>query len=371
MLRPADPRPARRILLIKPSSLGDIVHALPVLAALRHAYPDAHIAWLVGSSFAGLLAEHPLINEVIPFDRRRYGRMLTSPSILREFLAFVGDLRRRRFDLVVDLQGLVRSGFMAWATGAKRRIGFADAREMAWAFYSQRVAVPGNAVHAVDKNCALASEMGLQISRPEFPLPITPRARTAMQDRLSAAGLTHGRFIAVLPGARWESKRWTAEKFAELLCRLAATDPRPCVLLGAPDERPFAEQIRAAGARAIDLVGSTSLAELAAALDLAEVVVSHDSGPMHVAAALGRPIVALFGPTDSRKTGPYQTSAHVLTHSVPCAPCMQRVCPLGHQNCLRGLEIEAVLRAVRELAPPPQDAARSAEGLPVSNVSRS
>ena len=125
--RAGDRQAYKRILIIKPSSLGDVVHALPVLAALREAYPRAHIAWLVGVTFAPLLEGHPLLDEVIPFDRRRFGRMLQSPRILVEFMRFLADLRRRRFDLVVDLQGLIRSGFMAWASGAPYRIGFAAA----------------------------------------------------------------------------------------------------------------------------------------------------------------------------------------------------------------------------------------------------
>jgi ADP-heptose:LPS heptosyltransferase len=222
--------PPRRILLIKPSSLGDVVHALPVLAALRAAYPEAHIAWLVSTSFVPLLDGHPLLNEVISFDRRLYGRMLRSPRATNAFIRFTSALRRREFDLVLDLQGLFRSGFLARATGAPRRIGFAAAREMAWMFYTERVTCPDADEHAVLKNMRLvaavvapasagpspppSSEGGAgggcahaPLGRVEFPLGLRADELAAARERLDvAANRPIDGFTAVLPGARWPSK---------------------------------------------------------------------------------------------------------------------------------------------------------------------
>lgn len=349
---------AQRILIIKPSSLGDVVHALPVLAGLRNAYPQAHIAWLIGNSFAPLLEKHPLLDEVIRFDRRRFGRMLQSPRIFAEFLGFVRQLRRRRFDLVLDLQGLFRSGFLAYASGARRRVGFADTREFAWLFYSQRIApsqTTGSAatqdVHAVDKNLSLARALGLPVDPPIFPLGLGPDELAAARQLLvTAAGRALDRFTAVIPGARWETKRWRAERLAELIDRLAADDLPPAVLLGSPDDRAFADKILALRQTSvIDLVGHTSLRQLSALLSLADLVVCHDSGPMHIAAALGKPLVAIFGPTNPVRTGPYGQTCRVVALPVPCAPCYKRRCPLGHHNCMQQLDVEMVLRNVREL----------------------
>jgi lipopolysaccharide heptosyltransferase I len=342
--------PARRILIIKPSSLGDIVHALPVLAALRERYPSAHIAWLVGRGFAELLDGHPLLDEVIAFDRSRFGRMWRSPRIAAEFARFVLRLRRQRYELVVDLQGLFRSGFLAWTSGAVRRVGFAAARELAWCFYTQRVACPPDAVHAVERNCRLAAALGLDAMPPRFPLDVSPADTAAAHARLcSAAGRPVESFIAVIPGARWETKRWPAERFAALVEQLAADGAGPCVLLGAADERAAADAVeRSSRTPIVNLAGQTSLRELCAVLALARCVVCNDSGPMHLAAALGRPVVAVFGPTDPQRTGPYSPAAHVIRHAIECAPCLERRCPLKHHDCMQQLPVDCVAAKVRE-----------------------
>lgn len=372
-------RSPRRILIIKPSSLGDIVHALPVLALLRDTWPQAHVAWLAGSAFAPLLEGHPLLDEVIVFDRRRYGRMLRNPPILADFARFAWRLRRRRFDLVVDLQGLVRSGFLAWLSGAPRRVGFADARELAPLFYSQRVACPRAAVHAVDRNWYLANALvgpgdaardpsraregaatkggdgyrklsAVVTPAPRFPLGLRTEELAAARHLVAAAaGGPLDAFIALLPGARWESKCWPADRFAALIGRLSTAGFPPVVLLGGPDDRTLADKIASAcAAPVINLVGLTSLRELSAVLALASLVICQDSGPMHIAAALDKPLVALFGPTNAARTGPYSAAARVVALPLDCAPCYRRHCPLGHHACMERLEVALVLAAVRE-----------------------
>lgn len=342
--------PHQRILIIKPSSLGDIVHALPVLAGLRAAYPDAHIAWLAGLSFAPLLEGHPLLDEVIPFDRRRYGQMLQSPRILTDFLRFVRQLRRRRFDLVLDLQGLARSGFLSLASGARRRVGFAHARELACVFYSHRVRCERTDQHAVDKNLRLARTLGLPVDPPIFPLGLRSEELAAAGQLIGeAAGRPLDRFTAVVPGARWETKRWPAGRLAELIDRMHTEGLPPSVILGAPADQAFANQVASAcRAPLVNLVGRTSLRDLSAAIALADLIVCHDSGPMHLAAALGKPLVAIFGPTNPARTGPYSDAAQVVSLPLPCAPCYRRECPLGHQDCLRKLDVDTVLSKVRE-----------------------
>jgi lipopolysaccharide heptosyltransferase I len=351
-------RSPQRILLIKPSSLGDIVHALPVLAGLRDAYPDAHIAWLVGSSFAPLLQGHPLIDEVIAFDRHTYGRMLKNWRSLADFVRLCVGLRRRRFDLVIDLQGLFRSGFFALVTGARQRIGFAEAREMSPVFYTRRIrGTPGfgyvtvGDVHAIERNLTLARALGLPVEPALFPLGLRAAELAAARAKLAqAAGESLTEFVAVLPGARWESKRWPAERLAELIDRLHVDGLPRCVLLGAPDERSFSDVVRAsAHAPTVDLVGKTSLRELTALLSLASLVVCHDSGPMHIAAALHKPLLAVFGPTNPARTGPYSDSARVVALPLECAPCYRRTCPLGHHNCMQLLGVDAVVQHVREV----------------------
>jgi len=340
--------------MIKPSSLGDIVHALPVLAALRRGYPRAHIAWLVGTTFVPFLEGHPLLDEVIPFDRQRYGRMLQSPAVRHDFLRLLAFLRRRRFDLVVDLQGLFRSGFLAWATGARARVGFADARELAPLFYTRRVRCPRPTRHAVEKNICMAAQLGLGVDPPRFPLGLrTEEMHVARRLLTEVAGRGLEHFTAVLPGARWPTKRWRADRIAALLDRLNAEGGSPCVLLGASADRAIADQVRAAATMpVIDLVGRTTLRQLVALLSLADRVICQDSGPMHIAAALNKPLVAVFGPTDPAHTGPYSTAARVVALPLACVPCGRRTCPLGHHACMQQLETDTVLAQVRELPVP-------------------
>lgn len=351
MMQPA--AAPKRILIIKPSSLGDIVHALPVLAAARRTHPSSHIAWLAGESFAPLLQGHPLLDEVIVFERRRYGRILRQPALMTDFWRFTRALRQQHFDLVLDLQGLFRSGYLCWATGARRRVGFAAARELSWVFYSQRVATPAQALHAVDKNLALARAAGLIVEPVEFPLALTVAELDAARAAVGGAVPRANPFVAVVLGARWESKRWPDAKFAELINTLHAHGT-PCVLLGGPDERAHADGIvRQSHVAPRNLVGQTSLRALVATLSLAGLVVALDSGPLHVGAALGRPTLGLFGPTDPRRTGPYGFTSRVVTHPVPCAPCLRRVCPLGHNDCLHKLASSEVVEMVQRMLAEP------------------
>ena len=293
----------------------------------------------------------PLLDEVIRFDRKRYGRMWRSPVAFFGFWRFVAAIRRQRFDLVIDLQGLIRSGLLAYFSRAPRRVGFAGAREGAWLFYTQRVDCPASAEHAVEKNLALAGALGLDVDQPEFPLGVQPSERAAARTLLAdAAGETLASFTAVIPGARWESKQWPAEKIGALIDRMHADGSPRCVLLGAPDDRTFAEQVAGAcRSGAVNLVGRTTLRELVALIELAEGVICHDSGPMHIAAALNKPTVAIFGPTNPARTGPYSDAATVVTYPIDCAPCYRRVCPFGHQDCMRRLDVETVFARVGDL----------------------
>ena len=345
------PQPVPRILIIKPSSLGDVVHALPILAAARKTYPQAHIAWLINENFAPFLVNHPLLDDVIPFHRRHYGRMWRSPRSFLDFWSFVLDLRKQRFDLILDLQGLIRSGLTAFFSGAPRRFGLADAREYAWLFYTNRVHCPPGVEHAVDKNVHLARSAGLEIETPEFPLALRSEEYDDARRLLAgAAGHPLESFLAVLPGARWPSKLWPEENIARLIDRAQDAGLPPVVLLGAPDERESARRIIAAcRSKVADLVGRTTLRQLSATIDLARAVVCHDSGPMHIAAALNKPIVALFGPTNPTRTGPYSPAARVLSHPIECSPCYRRSCPFGHQRCLRDLTPDTVCSELTQL----------------------
>jgi lipopolysaccharide heptosyltransferase I len=341
-----------RTLIIKPSSMGDVVQALPVLTALREAHGDAHISWLVGRPFAGLLEGHPRLDELVVFDRGRFAHIGKSLPITGEFLAFLKDLRRRRFTLVIDLQGLFRSGVFAMATGAPTRVGFRAARELAPLFYTHQVSVPRKDMHAVDRYMAVAQRLGLPLPEATDHLPVPQAARAAARERLAASGLApRESFVAVCAHARWETKQWPPERFAQVLDRVRTETGARAVLVGGAAAVAVGGRLgQTMAERPIDLTDKTTLKELTAVIAEARALVTNDSGPMHVAAAVGTPVVAVFGPTNPVRTGPYGPGHRVIVGRAPCAPCYRRRCLYAGRTqaleCLASVTAEDVARCL-------------------------
>lgn len=342
MKPPPFPIPPRNILIIKPSAIGDIVHALPVLALVRRKWPQAKISWLASTACATLLDGHPDLNEVIRFDRRFFGEGWRNPLAAIGLLGFFRALRRRRFDLVIDLQGLFRSGMLAAASGAPVRIGPAEARELGWLFYTHRATTGFPLGHAVERNLAVAAALGLGRSPLEFRLATTASDRQRV-DALIAPG---ERFAVFLPGTNWDTKRWPAQKFAALVRPLREQYGLASVVAGGAADGDLASQIPGS----IDLTGKTNLRELVALLQRADLVIANDTGPMHIAAALGRPLVSIYGPTSPDRTGPFGRLDTVVQLEIECSPCFGRHC--SHTSCMNQLEPLSILNMVREqLAP--------------------
>ncbi|GMU20551.1 MAG: hypothetical protein AMXMBFR13_06480 [Phycisphaerae bacterium] len=345
----------RRILIIKPSSFGDVIHALPVLVGLRRRYPEARISWLVAHSCAGLLEGHAALDEIIRFDRKRYGRVGRSVSVTWEFARFLRDLARRRFDLIIDLQGLFRSGFMALASGAGTRIGFASAREFGWMFYTHRISVPRGDAHAVDLNRRVGGLLGFEDVPVAFHLAVRDDARADVQRLLGDAGLAAGEsYILMAPGTRWETKIWPAEYFAEVARHVDTELGLRVVLCGMDSEVAIANRVaELAGGRPVSLAGRTSLPQLIALVDGARMVVMHDSGPMHLATALNKSMVAIYGPTSPLRTGPYGRCDAVARLDLPCSPCYLKnvaECPHEHR-CMRALTPGMIVSRIRDCLP--------------------
>ncbi|MGQ9651510.1 MAG: lipopolysaccharide heptosyltransferase II [Phycisphaerae bacterium] len=346
----------RRILIIKPSSFGDVIHAMPVLHGLRTRFPHARISWLVANSCAGLLEGHPDLDEVIRFDRKRYGRIGRGLAPTIEFVRFLGELGSRSFDLVLDLQGLFRSAFLAVATGARVTLGFANAREFAPLFYSRRITVPDPEMHAVDRNYLFARVLGFADLPVSFNMPVRPEAAEAVATLLADHGIGRRCAYALMgPGTRWETKRWPPDGFAEVARRVRAEWGLPVVLIGMADEVDVAQHVeQAAGEGIVNLAGRTKLPELIALVAGAAICVMHDSGPMHLATALGRPMVAIYGPTSPKRTGPYHRPEAIARLDLPCSPCyIKRVadCPYDHR-CMRKLSPDILMDRLRVSYPP-------------------
>jgi len=322
------------ILLIKPSALGDIVMALPALSSLRRSFPQARISWLVRPEFAPILEGHPHLDEIIPFDRKFLGKAWHNRAAFKALLSLIRRLRSGRFDAVLDLQGLFRTASLAWLSGCKRRFGPVWRHELAHWFYTTEIPPRLEWVHVVDYYRKLLDAMGARDLGVEFVLPEKPPAAASARDLLqrslkcavssvksqartdtAASGASDLQlqtsnfkppYAVIIPGSAQVSKCWPADRFAALADRLATEHRLLVVATGSKSESLMIEQIQSLAKHPIaNLAGRTSLPELVEVLRGARLVVSNDTGPGHIAAALGRPLVMMFSWSNPLRVGPY------------------------------------------------------------------
>jgi heptosyltransferase I len=334
-----------RILLVKLSSFGDVLHALPTLEALRAAFPTAHITWLVEAAYAPLLTGHPALNEVWVAPRLRPGEFLSGANPAR-LLTLLKQLRAYSFDLVVDVQGLLKSAVWVTLARSPRKVGYDRTREGSYLALTERVKPFDPEAHAVHRYLNLAHYLGAPPALPRFRLGLDAAVDTAALVPVKA-----GRPLAVLhPGARWASKLWPPASWA----RLAEWLNRQgffVAVTGSRADQALAEAILAQSpAPLLNLAGRTSLAQLAGILRKARLAVTTDTGAMHLAAALGTPVAALFGPTAPWRTGPFGEGHQVIRLGLPCSPCFKRQCP--EPRCLTDLTPEMVEAACEKILSP-------------------
>lgn len=310
-----------KVLILKPSSLGDVIHALPVARLLRQQHPGSEIHWWLGKDLMPLLEEDPDISRLIPFNRRRWWSA-TCPTGLWHT---VKEARREHYDLVIDLQGLMRSAVFAWLSRGAFTAGVLDKREGAPALYDLAVERPSASTHAVDWYLAVARAIGLDTDRSFEWIPL--RASAAMEVRRKWQ-VNGWRWAVLCPGARWENKVWPLQSFIDLSRKLLREHrDLKIVVIGGREDMTRGRVLHSVDHdRILDLTGCTTLSEMVEWIRLADVTITNDTGPMHVAAALGRPVIAFFGPTAPERTGPYGQMDHVLRTSLPCQPCLQRHC---------------------------------------------
>jgi lipopolysaccharide heptosyltransferase I len=318
-LPPLDQLQPRRICLIKPSALGDVVQTLPIASMLRERFPKAHLAWVVKASLAELLEGHPDINQVIRIAAPR-GRVREAAAFLR----LLGHIRRQQFELVIDLQGLFRSGLMTWASGAPRRLGMSTAREGATLAYTDSIEIPYTRLYAVEGYRRVVAMLGCQGEPPPPRLPLTDQHRAWAASQL--AGLPRP-ILAVHPGAQWETKRYPPRQFAQLVRQAQADHGAGVVLVGGPGEGGLCAEL-AAGLRhdVVNLAEQTCLLQLAAVSQAADVFLSGDTGPMHLAAAVGTPVVAIFTCTSPLRVAPRGPQHRVVATGVACAASYRKTC---------------------------------------------
>jgi lipopolysaccharide heptosyltransferase II len=335
-----------KILILKPSSLGDVVQALPMLRLLKRHLPASEIFWWIDSALAPLLEGDPDLTGIVRFERQRWA----SPRHWPEMLRSIRWMRAQNFDWVIDLQCLARSGAFAWLANGQFLIGLDEVREGARGFYDVAIRRASFHTHAVDWYLAVLPRLGVPVHKNFQWLPERPAIAAAVKSKWQTDG---ARWIAIQPGARWENKHWPVEFFTELVRLLAKKFPDTrFAVLGAAEDKPLGEMIlRAEPQRSLNLCGETSLLEMIEWLRRCELMVTNDTGPMHVAAALAKPLVALFGPTEPRRTGPYGHLENVLRLDLPCSPCLKSYCVYEKPNeCLKAISPATVFeRAQKEL----------------------
>jgi lipopolysaccharide heptosyltransferase I len=364
-----------RILLIKPSALGDVVHTIPVLVKLRARYPGARIDWLITPENADIVRCHPALSNVVLFARRDFSKRGRRWRALVAFFDLLKQIRRAKYDLVVDMHGQLRSAFFALVSGAHVRIGFdrpikrgltvsaehdlrnvpshgwRGAREGSWIAYTHRISIPTLDVHAIDRYLWVGLLLGFDDDPPDLTIHLSSDTVRNVEQLLEEHGVTPDMLLVILvPGTIWETKHWTIEGFAGV-ARQFLHDGFAVALAGTKRDQERCRQIAAAAPGTCDLSGKTTPAELAALIRRAEVAVTNDSGSMHVAASLGKPMVSIFGPTNPVHIGPYQRPESVVRVDLPCSPCNYRrlsQCPFDHA-CMKQVTPEMVVERVRKI----------------------
>ena len=336
-----------KILIIKPSSLGDVIHSLPFLKSLKNTLPESHIEWIISKDLKDILEGNPLINKLVVFNKDAWRGLRNFPEFVRDIRSLIKTLKSGHYDMVIDLQGLLRSGLMTFFSSSPLKIGFQQARECSTIFYNKKITVNGS-LHAVDKYLEVANSIGAKTDKVEFPLSIDNTARKKSKNLIGNVS----EYVAIVPSARWETKKWPPENFGLLISKLSI----PCVITGTNSDRLTVQRVLASSkGKGINLCGKTNLKELAALIAGAKAVVSNDSGPMHIGVALGIPVISLFGPTDPIKTGPYGWSGipserdnkhHTVVKTVlPCSPCFKKKCK--EPFCMRDISVDKVLEEIK------------------------
>jgi heptosyltransferase I len=297
-----------RFLVVRLTALGDILHTLPAVAALRAAHPGAKIDWVVERKWAPVLEGSPALDEVIPFDRRSVWGALECVQRLRE----------SRYTCAIDFQGLYKSSLLAALSAAPRRIGF----DRAWAregtaamFYTERVIPSGR--HVTELNYSLAEHAGaVRPQTPEYPLRVPAGGAASIRARLHDVGIG-GEYIVAGPGGSWRAKCWPPECYARFCCEFEKKNNMCVVVIYGPGEKFLAEEVARAAAPARPVIIATTIEELMGLLAHARCVIAADSGPLHLAAALGTPVVGLYGPTDPARNGPFVAGAVIVHKARP------------------------------------------------------
>ncbi len=343
------------ILIIKLSAIGDVVQSLPFLEVLRDTFPFAIIDWVVEEDASGIAEDHPAIDELIIFPRKSWFKRFIKKGeyigVAKEVATYFKELKERRYDIVVDLQGLFKSGILTFFANGKRKIALNGGREGSSIFINERVPLPNPDIHALERYLCVAKYLGATNLAWNGQITIYDTAKERVNNLLGELGNTSA-LVAVTPMAKWESKLWEPRRFALLADAIKERLSAEVIFTGSQRDRAAIGHIVSnMKTRALNLAGMTNLKELAYLYQKCAIVISTDTGPMHVAAAMGSPVVvALFGPTSPLRTGPYGIEHRVIRAGLECSPCFKKRC--NHRSCMKKITVDMVFNTVKEVLTP-------------------
>ena len=333
-------------LIIRLSSLGDVVHTLPAFSALRKKYPDAKISWIVEEKGKEILDQVPGLDRIVPVELKRW--KLGSWRFWKEFGKLKKEIRGKD-QVAIDFQGLVKSGLMAYISGARRRIGFhrKNLKErQASLFYTESLAEVSEKDHVIEKNLKLLSLLEIEDNEFEFPLEIPEESSENVQKILTKLGYDPQKKLVLLNvGAAWETKRWYADRWIQMIKKIGSDRIFPVLLWGSEVEQELAEEVSQASG--VPLVPILSLKDVMALIQKAAVLVSGDTFALQAAGAFTTPVVGLFGPTTPSRNGPFREHDRVILHELECSHCYKRMC--SRVECLDEITPEEVAAACQEI----------------------
>ena len=321
--------PPMRILIVKLSSIGDLFHALPAVHSLKVGL-DASIDWVTTTAYVDLVNCFDDVDHAIAFPRKNFFKHLSR---------FKKELRANHYDLIIDLQGLLKSAAVARLARGDKRIGPSFHREGSHLLYSAVAGVRNKDRHAVLENLDIASHLEIESDASQFPVTFPDVTVSGKSPR-----------IGICPTSRWETKNWPLARFAAVAKELQESLQASIVLLGGPADIKVCNQIEATlDAPCENLAGKTTLVEMGSQLQTIDLLIANDSGPVHMAAAIGKPTLVIFGPTQPHRTGPFGEGHRVIKTNLPCQPCCKRTCKQPDIPCITGVSVDSVIKAAHDM----------------------
>jgi len=341
-----------KILIVKLSAIGDVIHTLPALNAIRDHYPHAHITWLAEQAAQDIVIGHPSVDRVIVSKRKEWLKGLLTGKRAKNFceiMSFIRQLKDTEYDLIFDFQALLKSGILIAMARGKKKIGFGkgmEHSECSYWFLNHKIPPVDMENHAITRSLMLLESSGIKHKTIEYRLRVQDKEHITIKNMLTAKGISgSGRLIVIHPIAKWKTKLWPQKKFSCLADQLIALHNADIVFTGSKsDILVIDEIISCMKYRAVNLAGQTTLKTLGALYRKADILITTDTGPMHLAAALGTRVVALFGPTAPWRTGPYGTDHQVVRAGLDCSPCFKREC--ASTECMTKISVKCVLEKV-------------------------